>query len=71
MVATLFAHANAPVPTVSAVVPALSSFDPVIAHAMAKQPEDRFAAGCDLAAAARGALAEVVSARAERDEAEL
>jgi serine/threonine protein kinase len=52
----LWAHANAPVPTVSQSVPSLAAFDPVIAGALAKDPGRRFPRASDLAEAARRAL---------------
>jgi CHASE2 domain-containing sensor protein len=47
------AHMTAPVPIPSAVDPALTPFDPVIARAMAKRREERFATARELAAQAR------------------
>jgi serine/threonine-protein kinase len=49
----IYAHLNDPVPVASEVAPALNA---VIARAMAKAAEDRFASACDLAAAAKAAL---------------
>jgi serine/threonine kinase PknH len=55
----LWAHANAPVPMVSRVVPSLGAFDAVIAGALAKDPAARFARASGLAEAARRALDDV------------
>jgi serine/threonine protein kinase len=52
----VWAHANAPVPTVSQSVPSLAAFDAVIAGALAKDPARRFPRASDLAEAARRAL---------------
>jgi serine/threonine-protein kinase len=52
----VWAHANAPVPTVSQSMPSLAAFDAVIAGALAKDPERRFPRASDLAEAARRAL---------------
>jgi serine/threonine-protein kinase len=54
--ATLFAHAQAPVPAVSATNPALAPFDPVLRRAMAKDPGARYASVREFAGALREAL---------------
>jgi DNA-binding beta-propeller fold protein YncE/tRNA A-37 threonylcarbamoyl transferase component Bud32 len=55
--AKLFAHANAPPPRSSEVVPGLPpSIDDVVAKAMAKRPKDRYGSAGELAAAAAAAL---------------
>ena len=57
--AKLFAHANAPRPRPSEVVPGLPpAIDDVVAKAMAKRPEDRYGSAGELAAAAAAALGE-------------
>ncbi len=53
--ATLFAHAQAPVPAASATNPALAPFDPVLRRAMAKDPGARYASVGDFARALREA----------------
>ena len=50
--AKLFAHLDAATPVASRIDRGLAAFDPVIARAMAKRPDDRFAAAADLAHAA-------------------
>jgi hypothetical protein len=54
--ATLFAHAQAPVPAASATDPALAPFDPVLRRAMAKAPGARYASVGEFAHALREAL---------------
>jgi DNA-binding beta-propeller fold protein YncE/tRNA A-37 threonylcarbamoyl transferase component Bud32 len=55
--AKLFAHANAPPPRPSEVVPGLPpAIDDVVAKAMAKRPKDRYGSAGELAAAAAAAL---------------
>lgn len=56
--ATLFAHAQAPVPAASATEPALAPFDPVLRRAMAKDPGARYPSVNDFARALREALGE-------------
>lgn len=56
--ATLFAHAQSPVPAASAANPALAPFDLVLRQAMAKDPGARFASVGELARALREALDE-------------
>ena len=57
--AKLFAHANAPPPRPSEVVPGLPpAIDEVVAKAMAKRPEDRYGSAGELAVAAAAALGE-------------
>jgi serine/threonine-protein kinase len=54
--AKLFAHANSAPPSVSEHDPSLAAFDPVIARAMANEPDERFETAAQLAeAAARAA----------------
>jgi serine/threonine-protein kinase len=49
--ATLFAHISEPIPMCSELVPTLTAFDPVVARAMAKQPDDRYQSAAEFAAA--------------------
>jgi serine/threonine protein kinase len=56
LAAVLLAHANEPVPRVSAIVPTLEAFDVVVATAMDKRPEQRQQSAGALAAAAAAAL---------------
>jgi YVTN family beta-propeller protein len=63
--AKLFAHANAPRPRPSEVVPGLPpAIDEVVAKAMAKRPEDRYGTAGELAGAAAAALGEPAPALA-------
>ena len=63
--AKLFAHANAPRPRPSEVVPGLpAAIDAVVAKAMAKRPEERYRSAGELAAAAAAALGEPAPALA-------
>ncbi len=63
--AKLFAHANAPRPRPSEVVPGLpAAIDAVVAKAMAKRPEERYRSAGELAAAAATALGEPAPALA-------
>jgi ABC-type oligopeptide transport system substrate-binding subunit/predicted Ser/Thr protein kinase len=53
----VFAHLNEPPPTVTALRPELpAAFDDVVAKALAKSPEERYATCGELAAASRAAL---------------
>lgn len=47
----LFAHISEPPPAPSAIDPELHAFDSVVARAMAKEPDDRFQAAAEFAAA--------------------
>ncbi len=63
--AKLFAHANAPRPRPSDLVPGLPpAIDDVVAKAMAKRPEERYRSAGELAAAAATALGEPAPALA-------
>ncbi len=57
LAATLFAHLEAPPPSVTALVPeAPAGLDAVVATALAKEPADRYASAGDLARAALAAV---------------
>ncbi|MFE3193760.1 protein kinase [Nocardia sp. NPDC059240] len=65
----IYRHMSAPVPSVRDINPALpAALDPVLARAMAKNPDDRFATCAELAAALADAVAEP-PARASRSRA--
>lgn len=55
-------HLNAPVPTLSERRPELASFDPVLAAALAKHPDDRYTCCTDFAQAMVGASPHLVAA---------
>jgi serine/threonine-protein kinase len=54
--ATLFAHVSDPPPRPSEVDPALAPFDSVVARALAKRPQDRYASAMELADAIADAV---------------
>ena len=57
LAATLFAHLESPPPSVTALVPeAPAALDAVVATALAKDPDDRYASAGDLARAALAAV---------------
>jgi serine/threonine-protein kinase len=64
-VATLFAHLNDPIPAATGIRPGLPrALDPVLAKAMAKEPQDRYASCGEFAAELRDALASAAPGRA-------
>jgi serine/threonine-protein kinase len=60
--ALMYAHLNEPPPRPSTERPEVRAFDRVVAKAMAKKPEERYASAGELAAAAREALPGVAPA---------
>ena len=61
-VAVMYAHLNEPPPSISAIRPDVpAAFDSVIAKAMAKHRDDRYATCAEVAAAARAALRKEVA----------
>ncbi|WP_264002142.1 serine/threonine-protein kinase [Mycolicibacterium diernhoferi] len=55
-------HLNAPVPVLAEVRPELASLDPILAAALAKDPDDRYASSTDFARALAGHTSGVVAA---------